>query len=625
MPRPPARADPALVAIVAEGFLSRLSFGLISFALPLYAYQRFGLSLTEVGVLLSSNLAVAIALKPVMGSLADRIGMRPSFSAAIVMRSVVSLLLAFATLPWQLFAIRGVHGVSISLRDPAANVLLAEAGGKKAVASAFAWYQTAKSLAGAIGKASAGVLLTLTASDFSLLFLIAFALSALPVLIVARYVRELPAGEAVHPDEAPETEDIESEGDRLVEARAAGVRARPAAAPALLPFAGLGFLFSGTAYMLANLFPIFAVEYAGLNEAQTGLIYLLSIVVVLSGPVFGWLSDNVSRRLVLSVRGAANVLSSAVYLVAPNFAGVALGRAVDDMGKAAFRPAWGALMAHVAGFDRRRRARTMGSLSAGEDAGEVAGPILAGLLWSVWGVPVLLGVRIGLALVTEIYALALTRRLERAPPRRSKASREEAALESRPASFGAGPFGGSQQEYSAVRLTPVEIQHQPLRRSWRGYDRSDVDRLLENTAASYEEVWREREELGARVAELEDQVGSFRDSERLLGESLVTVQRFADELRNEAKKEAERLARKVQADAQRKKAAAEHELEDLRADIERLQALERDLRANLRTLLQDALGLIEDGEADDQAPPAPALAEIRRPKPKPARAEDRDA
>jgi MFS family permease len=407
------------VAIVFEGFFSRLSFGLISFALPLYAYQRFGLSLTEVGVLASFNLVVAIALKPVMGALADRVGMKPSFTAAIAMRSAVSLLLALATVPWQLFAIRGIHGVSISLRDPAANVLLAEAGGKKAVASAFAWYQTAKSVAGAVGKASAGILLTLTASNFSLVFLIACALSALPVLIVARYVHEPSAGEE-HPAET--AAELAAERERSLAARAP--------APAVLPFAGLGFLISGTAYMLANLFPIFAVEYAGLTEAQAGLIYLVSIAAMLCAPVFGWLSDNVSRRLVLSVRGAANVVASIVYLVAPNFAGMAVGRAVDDLGKAAFRPAWGALMAHVAGFDRRRRARTMGSLSAGEDAGEVAGPILAGFLWSTWGVPVLLGVRIALAVVTEIYAIALSRSLNRlTPAEEPQADRPRSATE----------------------------------------------------------------------------------------------------------------------------------------------------------------------------------------------------
>ena len=160
--------------------------------------------------------------------------------------------------------------------------------------------------------------------------------------------------------------------------------------------------------MLTNLFPIFAVEYAGLSEAQAGLIYGLSSLMALTGPAFGWLSDNVSRKLVLSVRSAANILSSVIYWVAPSFGGLATGRALDDTGKAAFRPAWGALMAHVSSYDRRRRARAMGYMSSGEDAGEIAGPILASFLWSTWGVAVLLGVRIVLAVVTEIYTVALT-------------------------------------------------------------------------------------------------------------------------------------------------------------------------------------------------------------------------
>src|SRR3712207_2493499 len=84
-----------LVAIVAEGFLSRLSFGIISFALPLYAY-RLGLSLTEIGLLTSLNLVVALALKAGMGWAADRFGLKRSFAFAIGLRSLVALLLAFA-------------------------------------------------------------------------------------------------------------------------------------------------------------------------------------------------------------------------------------------------------------------------------------------------------------------------------------------------------------------------------------------------------------------------------------------------------------------------------------------------------------------------------------------------
>jgi MFS family permease len=411
----PRRVDPALLAIEGEGFFSRLSFGLISFALPLYAY-RLGLSITAIGFLLSLNLVVAIALKPLAGAAADRFGRKLSFTVAVALRSLVSLLLVFATLPWHLFATRTLHGFSISIRDPAANALIADHGGKKAIASAFAWYQTAKSVAGALGKTAAGVLLALTASNFSLVFGLAFVLSAVPIVLVARYVRE-PEAPTVELDATGVAEPPEPEEEERA--------AVPRRSPPLLRFASLGFLVSGTAYMLANLFPVLAVEYAGLSEAEAGLIYSLAALVVLAGPAFGWLSDHVSRKLVLSFRSVANVGSSVLYLVAPSFAGMAGGRMLDDLGKAAFRPAWGALMAHVSSFDRRRRARTMGYLSAGEDAGEAAGPIVAGFLWSTWGVPVLLGVRIAVAVSAELYTLVLMRSLHELeadaepPPRRT--------------------------------------------------------------------------------------------------------------------------------------------------------------------------------------------------------------
>jgi predicted MFS family arabinose efflux permease len=116
--------------------------------------------------------------------------------------------------------------------------------------------------------------------------------------------------------------------------------AEPSRPKGILRFAGIGFAISGTGHMLSTLFPVLAVEYAGLTAAQAGLLYSISAAVALLGPAFGWLSDHVSRRLVLQTRGIANVLSSALYLVAPSFAGFAAGKAVDDAGKAAFRPAW---------------------------------------------------------------------------------------------------------------------------------------------------------------------------------------------------------------------------------------------------------------------------------------------
>lgn len=413
-----------LGALVAEGFLSRLSFGVISFVLPLYAYQ-LGLGLAQIGVLLGFNLIIAMVLKVPMGWLADRVGCRPVLIAAIALRSAVCLLLVFAAAPWQLFAVRGLHGVSIALRDPATASLIATYGGKKKVAQSFAWYQTSKSVAGSFGKGAGGVLLGVSGSSFAFAFVVAFALSALPLWVVVRHVREgravpaapaTPAASPVGAEQVAAAQTVEI-GVAHAEAEQAGaVQLPPApeppvAKPPTVATALLGLLVTSTAYMMANLFPVLAVEHAGLSEEQTGLIFMLAAVVSLTGPAFGWVSDRVSHRLVLSLRSVANVTSSVLYLVAPSFAGYAGAKLTDDLGKAAFKPAWGALMARVALLDPRRRARTMSAVSLGEDAGEVAGPIIAGLLWSTWGVGALFAVRIGLAVVTEVYAFGLERRL----------------------------------------------------------------------------------------------------------------------------------------------------------------------------------------------------------------------
>src|SRR3989475_8414484 len=127
-----------------------------------------------------TTLFRSVALKPLLGWAADRFGLKRTFVAAISLRSLVSLFLGFAAAPWELFAIRTAHGLSMSLRDPSANALIAEHGGEKSVASAFAWYQTAKSVAGSGSTAFRGILPTGTAAHYPLGFLSALAPFALP-------------------------------------------------------------------------------------------------------------------------------------------------------------------------------------------------------------------------------------------------------------------------------------------------------------------------------------------------------------------------------------------------------------------------------------------------------------
>lgn len=395
MKRP--RGDRAVLALTTEGFLSRLSFGLVNLAVPLYALQ-LKLNIEVIGILTSVNVIIQIVLKPIMGTVTDRLGPRRSLIWAIALRSAVPLAFIVARVPWQLFVIRLFYGFTQAWRDPALNAVIADAGGKKKVASAFAWYHTAKNTASAIGRAIAGVLLTVTGANYPLVFAVGFGLSILPLAAILRGLpdhvgRRTAADEAL--DALPVIEDPVV--TRQVRRRVAG-------------FTGLGFLYGLTAGML-GLFPVIAKQYFGLSAAAIGLIMLASTVVILvSGPLFGWLADNVNRNVVLLVRAVANTCSSLVFLVANGAVTVGAGRALDDMGKAAFRPAWGSIMAEVAELDRRKRARTMSFIDVGEDAGDAAGPVLAGWLLAIGGLPAMLLTRIGLAVVTEAATFVMTHR-----------------------------------------------------------------------------------------------------------------------------------------------------------------------------------------------------------------------
>jgi tetratricopeptide (TPR) repeat protein len=177
-------------------------------------------------------------------------------------------------------------------------------------------------------------------------------------------------------------------------------------------------LIAASAYMVHGLFPILATKYAGLSTAQAGIIYSLSAAVFLiAGPFYGWITDRYGRLVGIASRSAANIGSSVMYLVSPTFVGMAAARSVDDVGKAAFRPAWASAITDIAAKDPPRKGRRLGTLDAMQEIGEIAGPALAGILWQTGGVFVLFGVRIAIAIVAEISAIAVFGELRNFRPR----------------------------------------------------------------------------------------------------------------------------------------------------------------------------------------------------------------
>ena len=145
-----------------------------------------------------------------------------------------------------------------------------------------------------------------------------------------------------------------------------------------------------------------------------------------------------------------------------------------------------------------------------------------------------------------------------------------------------------------MALTPVEIRHStPPRTYFRGYKAAATDRLLEEIATSFEDVWRERADLADKVEQLETDLVRFRELEALLRTTLVSAEQASAQTRDQARREAELILSEAHAEAReiQRRALAENE---------RLQQESR----RLRLQLQEALSAF--GEPEQATAPEPS-------------------
>ena len=139
-----------------------------------------------------------------------------------------------------------------------------------------------------------------------------------------------------------------------------------------------------------------------------------------------------------------------------------------------------------------------------------------------------------------------------------------------------------------MTITPVELHHISLKRGLLGYRRGPVDELIVEIADSFEEVWRQRADFADRIEQLESELSRHRDLESLLRTTLVSAEKSAHELKDQAKREAELVVGEAHAEARAVTRAAAAERERLLAEARKVRAL-----------LEAALDAVDDAQAGD--------------------------
>jgi cell division initiation protein len=151
----------------------------------------------------------------------------------------------------------------------------------------------------------------------------------------------------------------------------------------------------------------------------------------------------------------------------------------------------------------------------------------------------------------------------------------------------------------AMSLTPVEIRHVKLGRSLLGYDRKTIDSLLADIVSSFEQVWRERADLRDELEELETELTRQKEIEDALRNTLLSAERMADDVRGQARREADVIVSEARSAARDIVSGAENERERIQTEIRRLRTLEVDVRAEYRAFLVAALDRLE-GDTEER-------------------------
>ncbi|MER8010111.1 MFS transporter [Streptomyces sp. NPDC094149] len=310
-------------------------------------------SLLVLGGLLALYDGAEVLLKPVFGTVADRIGARPVLLGGLLGFAVASAVYVLADSPGWLWAARLGQGVAASAFSPAASALVSRLNPAAKQGRAFGSYGFYKSIGYTLGPLLGGVLVW--AGGLRLLFTVLAVLGAAVAvwaLVAVPVVPPLPRARQTVLDLAR----------RLADQAFVVPTAALAGATAALSV-GVGFL------------PV-SGRVAGLGTVATGAA--VSVLAACAAVV----QPRAGRALDAGRLGARTGLTAGLLLAAaglacamlPGLAGLLLAAVLIGVGTGLITPLGFAALASAT--PPERLGQTMGAAELGRELGDAGGPLL---------------------------------------------------------------------------------------------------------------------------------------------------------------------------------------------------------------------------------------------------------
>lgn len=369
--------------LYAAGFVT--AFGAHGIAANLGAYTHGEhASLLVLGALLAIYDGAEVLLKPVFGTLADRIGPRPVLLGGLIAFALCSAAFVVAGSPALVGVARLGQGAAAAAFSPAASTMISRLNPTARQGSAFGRYGSWKSLGYVAGPLLGSALVSV--AGFSLLFATLAVLAALVAIWAAVMVP------TVQP--RPRSRQTVLDLARRLSSRDFLVPTACLAGTTAALSAGVGFL------------PVLGAA-VGLHPIQTGAaVSVLAIATALGQPLAGRardaarLSDNTGMAIGLLLAAIGFVVAA----VLPGLPGLLAGALIIGAGTGVATPlGFAALAAHA---PPDRLGATMGSAELGRELGDAGGPLLVAAVATATG---LAGGLLALALLLAAAGAGVSR------------------------------------------------------------------------------------------------------------------------------------------------------------------------------------------------------------------------
>ena len=151
-------------------------------------------------------------------------------------------------------------------------------------------------------------------------------------------------------------------------------------------------------------------------------------------------------------------------------------------------------------------------------------------------------------------------------------------------------------------LTPLEIQKQTFARKLKGFDPSEVRAYLQLVAEEIERLVREVDRLARENVMLREDLDDHNQRERILKDTLLSAQKVSEDVKANARKEAELIVKDAELLSERLVSQAMSRVADLERTIQDLKVERRSARNKLQATLdtiQQLLMLDAEQEANE--------------------------